>query len=256
MSRKWFFGFTILAAAAVLAACQPPQASPTQPQTGLPNPASVFCEENGGKLELRSDQAGAVTGICIFPDGSECEEWAFFRKECQPGEFFVTPDASILPLPAEDNLTPTEEVDEFGWKVYHDLERGFSFHYPSDAAVTPNDLPLTGINITGPLVDDMNWPQMNISYPIDREEYQLPEGADLATWMTEHNLMMEDRKEDMQIAGETAVHLRHNRGEQSYAADRFFFAKDGQIYVILIGHAGDKEDWELYNRFLNSISFD
>jgi putative hemolysin len=51
---------------------------------GLPNPASVFCEEQGYKLELRTDASG-TTGYCIFPDGSECEEWAFFRGECAPG---------------------------------------------------------------------------------------------------------------------------------------------------------------------------
>ncbi len=51
---------------------------------GLPNPASVFCEEQGYKLEMRTDASGTA-GYCIFPDGSECEEWAFFRGECAPG---------------------------------------------------------------------------------------------------------------------------------------------------------------------------
>ena len=51
---------------------------------GMPNPASKFCEEQGYKLELRTDAAG-TTGYCLFPDGSECEEWAFYRGECAPG---------------------------------------------------------------------------------------------------------------------------------------------------------------------------
>ncbi|MBN1138650.1 MAG: DUF333 domain-containing protein, partial [Anaerolineae bacterium] len=25
------------------------------------------------------------TGYCVFPDGTECEEWAFQRGECMPG---------------------------------------------------------------------------------------------------------------------------------------------------------------------------
>ena len=45
----------------------------------IANPASQHCEEKGGKIKLR-DQ----TGWCIFPDNSECEEWAFFRGECLP----------------------------------------------------------------------------------------------------------------------------------------------------------------------------
>jgi len=53
---------------------------------GLPNPASVYCEENGGILEIREDDSGGQVGICVFPDGSECEEWAFYREECQKGE--------------------------------------------------------------------------------------------------------------------------------------------------------------------------
>ncbi len=53
---------------------------------GLANPASVYCEEQGGKLEFRTDEAGGTVGICIFEDGSECEEWAYFRGECQLGQ--------------------------------------------------------------------------------------------------------------------------------------------------------------------------
>ena len=53
-------------------------------ETGLPNPASVFCIEQGWTLEIR-DEAGGQAGYCMFADGSECEEWAFFRGECSPG---------------------------------------------------------------------------------------------------------------------------------------------------------------------------
>jgi len=55
-----------------------------QESIGMPNPASVHCADEGGKLEIR-DEAGGEVGYCIFPDGTECEEWAFFRGECAPG---------------------------------------------------------------------------------------------------------------------------------------------------------------------------
>jgi putative hemolysin len=51
---------------------------------GLANPASVNCLEQGGTLEMRQDASGGTYGVCIFPDGSECEEWAYFRGECRP----------------------------------------------------------------------------------------------------------------------------------------------------------------------------
>lgn len=53
----------------------------------LANPASVFCEEQGGVLEHRMVEAGQK-GFCIFEDGSECGQWEFFRGECQKGERF------------------------------------------------------------------------------------------------------------------------------------------------------------------------
>ena len=55
----------------------------------LANPASVFCGENGGKTSIRIENYGDV-GFCLFPDGTECEEWAFFRGECRPGQFKTT----------------------------------------------------------------------------------------------------------------------------------------------------------------------
>jgi putative hemolysin len=64
--------------------------SPTPPATaavgGIPNPASVYCLEHGGRIEIRKDASGNEYGVCVFPDGSECEEWAYLRGECQPGE--------------------------------------------------------------------------------------------------------------------------------------------------------------------------
>ena len=55
-------------------------------EPGLANPASEYCEANGGTVEIREDESGGQIGYCIFPDGSECEEWAYYRGECQQGE--------------------------------------------------------------------------------------------------------------------------------------------------------------------------
>jgi putative hemolysin len=53
----------------------------------IANPASEFCVEQGGTLDIRKDESGGEVGYCQFDDGSECEEWAFFRGECSQGEF-------------------------------------------------------------------------------------------------------------------------------------------------------------------------
>lgn len=54
---------------------------------GLANPASTYCVGLGNALELREEAAGQY-GVCIFPDGSECEEWDFLAGRCAPEETF------------------------------------------------------------------------------------------------------------------------------------------------------------------------
>ena len=48
---------------------------------GIPNPASFYCLEMGYELDLRDTEDG-TEGICIFPDGNECEEWEFLAGGC------------------------------------------------------------------------------------------------------------------------------------------------------------------------------
>jgi len=52
----------------------------------MANPSSVYCVENGGTSEIVSGQMGEYS-ICKFKDGTECEEWAYYRKECSPGQY-------------------------------------------------------------------------------------------------------------------------------------------------------------------------
>lgn len=66
--------------------CTPGQVTPAATSANMPNPASVNCADKGGTLEIRKDASGGEYGMCVFSDGSECEEWAFMRGECAPGE--------------------------------------------------------------------------------------------------------------------------------------------------------------------------
>lgn len=74
-----------------LTACAAPQAQIPEPAaTGIPpvnmqNPASVYCTQHGNKLEIHTAADGSQSGVCVFPDGSACDEWAYFRGECGPG---------------------------------------------------------------------------------------------------------------------------------------------------------------------------
>jgi putative hemolysin len=92
MFRKAALTLFVLIGGLFLAACAAPAtpASPA-PQPNSPNPASVFCEAHGGTVEIRQEAAGGQYGMCVFPDKSECEEWAFYHEECQPGAAMPMP---------------------------------------------------------------------------------------------------------------------------------------------------------------------
>jgi uncharacterized protein len=62
----------LLAAFALILGCN---------STNLPNPASKYCLDNGGSLEMVANENG-TQGICTLADGKKCDEWAYYRGEC------------------------------------------------------------------------------------------------------------------------------------------------------------------------------
>lgn len=67
------------------AACVKDEMSDTPKMVGMPNPASAYCVEQGGKLEIRRESAGEV-GYCHLPDGRVIEEWTLFRAKAPRGK--------------------------------------------------------------------------------------------------------------------------------------------------------------------------
>ena len=96
MYRKALLSIFFVSLFFLLMSCERRRATPS-PQTGIANPASVYCEEHGGKLEIRTDSSGGQVGICIFSDGSECEEWAYFRGQCAPAGSSATEMPTATP---------------------------------------------------------------------------------------------------------------------------------------------------------------
>ena len=72
MNIKRYLVFGVL----VLSAC----ISPTP--ADMANPASMLCQQKGGKTIIKTDSNGHY-GICQFPDGTEIEEWEFYRQHYQ-----------------------------------------------------------------------------------------------------------------------------------------------------------------------------
>jgi uncharacterized protein len=100
-----------------LAACTAPQVQTPKPAaTGIPpvnmpNPASVHCVKNGNKLEIRTAADGSQSGVCVFPTGSACDEWAYFRGECGPKvQANPTPATAVEATPETGGDRPGENA--------------------------------------------------------------------------------------------------------------------------------------------------
>lgn len=46
------------------------------------NPASINCNKVGGESVTRTLANGDQLGVCVFKDGTECDEWALMRGDC------------------------------------------------------------------------------------------------------------------------------------------------------------------------------
>jgi len=65
----------------------------TAAAVGMANPASVNCGKVGATSEILNNPDGSQYGMCKFPNGTSCEEWALFRGEgCKPN---VAPTATL-----------------------------------------------------------------------------------------------------------------------------------------------------------------
>jgi putative hemolysin len=138
---KPILGLTIVVIVVILvilasSACTPPQSQPTidpiSTQANIPNPASVYCEAQGNKLEIRTAADGSQSGVCIFADGSECDEWAYFRGECGPTSQSTT-DSAPTAIPTAMPIDPADYQQ--GWWTYKHPAYGFSIMLPEDWVV-------------------------------------------------------------------------------------------------------------------------
>ena len=153
-SKTLIMMFAIL----MLTSCIAPQTQPTPapvsiqspkavsgetPPANMSNPASVYCMEQGYRSEIRTAAGGSQSGVCIFPDGSECDEWTYFRGECAP----PTQNGQNPSLTEIPTAMPIDPADYQGWWTYTHAVYGFSIMLPEDWSVdatTVNDPHMNG----------------------------------------------------------------------------------------------------------------
>ncbi|MCC5950634.1 MAG: DUF333 domain-containing protein [Acidimicrobiia bacterium] len=62
----------------VVMACTDDDSAERERESQLPNPASAYCEEQGGEVDIVTDEDGSESGVCVLPDGTRVDEWEFY----------------------------------------------------------------------------------------------------------------------------------------------------------------------------------
>ena len=75
---------------------------------GIANPASVYCEQQGGTLSIVEDAEGNQTGMCKLADGTEVEEWEYYRANHK--EEIEAASWDVVSLYTEEDLKAAEDV--------------------------------------------------------------------------------------------------------------------------------------------------
>ena len=193
--KKTTLWIVALLAVATLAGCnlnKTPVENPDE-NAEIANPASVYCEENGGTLTLEE-----WAWLCMFEDGSYCEEWAYYNGECQPGDIIYNAVEDTLPEDAKTSLTD-EELEEiidthfpkgYTYSVYNtetEESNEGEYTYPEDLSHTlliPIHATMASREVTSSWIEDgMIYTLTNVTLQDDTEVSVLyivnPETLDL-----------------------------------------------------------------------------
>lgn len=126
MDARKSFIVPLIVGVLLLLGCRQPTEVVSTPITektdvGIANPASVYCEEQGYQIELRTAADGSQSGACVFPDGTECDEWAFFRGECKPKD--ATPSVENKTVEAAKIFLARQSGIDAGQITIYSLEQ-------------------------------------------------------------------------------------------------------------------------------------
>jgi putative hemolysin len=160
-----------------------PAPTSTSAAAGIANPASVYCSEHGGKLDIITAADGSQTANCTLPDKTVCEEWAYFRGEC--GAAQSTPQANA-PYPAGGSDQAAGKVSQLAvQKLAGDLKiDAATIQVVSKEATTWPDSCL-GVTAAGEVCAQMLTDGFKIVLSAGDKQYTLHTNADGSVIRTE-----------------------------------------------------------------------
>ena len=93
MKKNYLLWVAALSAVVLLAGCGNKELTPTE-----------FCEQNGGISQ---------EGVCLFNDGSYCEEEAYSKGECKAGEIiFNAVEEEVAEPEVNEEVAEPEVIEE------------------------------------------------------------------------------------------------------------------------------------------------
>ncbi|MDD1655342.1 MAG: DUF333 domain-containing protein [Methanomicrobiales archaeon] len=121
--------------------------TPTATIPGMANPAATACVQANLTYEIRTNTTdGSQYGVCIMKDGTVCDEWAYFRKECPASAGMANPSAVYC---EEQNMTyetrSNPDGSQYGVCILSDGTECDSWEYYRGDCPAPATMPGAGI---------------------------------------------------------------------------------------------------------------
>jgi len=164
-------------------------------------------------------------------------------------------DALIQSLQVLAGGVPSNRANDYnysGWQSYENPEFEYTLFIPPGVTVT-EAADGSKVSFDGPRVDGEPWPSFSISH-FDSDFYRPPAGSEVSPWVLGRGIPHDVIGRTIEIAGLPAIHLIVDETPQSYGFDEYYFIYGEQLVRILILHTAGKQDWSLYDQFLQGIT--
>ncbi len=211
-----------------------------------------FCNANSGTwwIDMAADKPGCNPACVVNVNTGAAEiNWRCTGALPPAGEEGTTGEA-----PTTSDSPPLAVFDYSDWSTYVNETHGYEVKVPPDVKVIWDDED-EAVTFEGPLEDGEHWPMFFVGHGAT-DFYRPAEDVTVREWVESHSGQPENSySEDTQIAGLDAYHLVLDHTVQSYPSDQYYLIKDGQMFSIVILHTSYKQDWRLYQQFLQSFTF-